>query len=67
LRVYAGDRLLRTAPLVTAAAVPEAGLLRRARGFILPVVMVAAGVGIWFVLRRRRAGGIPVRRPARAD
>ena len=68
LRVYRGERLLRTVPLVTGEAVPKAGLLRRATGFAVPLVMVAAGVGIWLaVRRRRRAGSVDVRRPARAE
>ena len=67
LRVYRGDRLLRTVPLVTGEAVPKAGFLRRARGFLLPVAMVAAGLGIWLAVRRRRAGPVDVRRPARAE
>ena len=37
------------------------------RASLLPVVMVAAGVGIWLAVRRRRSGGVEVRRPARAD
>jgi D-alanyl-D-alanine carboxypeptidase (penicillin-binding protein 5/6) len=67
LRVYRGSRLLRTAPLVTGEAVPKAGLLRRASGFLLPVAMVAAGVAIWLAVRRRRTGRVDVRRPARAE
>jgi D-alanyl-D-alanine carboxypeptidase (penicillin-binding protein 5/6) len=67
LRVYRGSRLLRTAPLVTGEAVPKAGLLRRASGFLLPVVMVVAGVAIWLAVRRRRTGRVDVRRPARAE
>lgn len=67
MRVYRGDRLVRTARLVTAETVPKAGLLRRARGFVLPLAMVAAGVGIWLAVRRRRTGGVGVRRAARAD
>jgi D-alanyl-D-alanine carboxypeptidase (penicillin-binding protein 5/6) len=67
LRVYRSDLLLRTVPLVTGEAVPKAGLLRRASGFLLPLAMVVAGVGILFAVRRRRAGGVAVRRPARAE
>lgn len=67
LRVYRGERLVRSVPLVTGEAVPKAGLLRRTSGFVVPLVMVAAGVGIWLAVRRRRAGSLEVRRPARAD
>jgi D-alanyl-D-alanine carboxypeptidase (penicillin-binding protein 5/6) len=67
VRVYRGDRLLRTVPLVTAEAVPEAGFLRRARTYLLPLAMVAAGVAIWLVVRRRRAAAMGLRRPARAE
>ena len=67
VRVYRGERLLRSVPLVTAEAVPKAGFLRRAWGLVLPLVMVAAGVAIWIAVRRRRAGGIQISGPARAD
>ena len=67
MRVYRGDRLLRTVPLVTAEAVPKAGFLRRATGFLVPVAMVGAGLAIWLAVRRRRATNVHLRRPARAD
>jgi D-alanyl-D-alanine carboxypeptidase (penicillin-binding protein 5/6) len=67
LRVYRGERLVRSVPLVTREAVPKAGLLRRTWSFAVPLVMVAAGVGIWLAVRRRRGGRIDLRRPARAD
>jgi len=67
MRVYRGRQLVRTVPLVTGAAVPEAGLLRKAWGYLLPVVMVAAGLAIWLAVRKRRGGGVTVRRPARAE
>jgi D-alanyl-D-alanine carboxypeptidase (penicillin-binding protein 5/6) len=56
VRVYRGERLVRSVPVVTADAVPKAGFLRRAPGILLPIVMVAAGVGIWIAVRRRRSG-----------
>ena len=56
VRVYRGRQLVRSVPVVTADAVPKAGLLRRAPGILLPIVMVAAGVGIWIAVRRRRSG-----------
>ena len=67
VRVYRGDRLVRTVPLVTAAAVPEAGLLRRSAGFAVPLVLIAAGIALWLAVRRRRAPRVSLRRPARAE
>ncbi len=67
VRVYRNARLLRSIPLVTAEAVPEAGFLRRLPGFLLPVAMVGAGVAIWLGLRRRRAGSVAIHHHAQAD
>ena len=67
VRVYRGDRLVRTVALVTAAAVPEAGLLRKLSGFAVPVLLIAAGVALWLAVRRRRAPRVRMRRPAEAE
>ncbi len=54
--VYVDGRLRDTVPLVTAAAVPEAGLVRKVAHFVVrPVtVLVAAGLILIFAARRRR-------------
>jgi D-alanyl-D-alanine carboxypeptidase (penicillin-binding protein 5/6) len=67
MRVYSGDRLLRTVPLVTGEAVPEAGFIRKAWGLLVPAAMVLAGLAIWLAVRRRKAGRVELRRPARAE
>jgi len=67
LRVYRGARLLRSVPVTTAEAVPKAGFLRRSWTLMLALAMVAAGIGIWIAVRRRRTGAVQLRRPARAD
>ena len=67
VRVYRANRLVRTAPLVTASAVPEAGLIRKLGAFVLPVLLIAAGVAIWLGVRSRRAPRVRMRRPAEAE
>jgi D-alanyl-D-alanine carboxypeptidase (penicillin-binding protein 5/6) len=67
VRVVHRGRVVRTVPLVTADAVPEAGILRKTSRLAIPVVLVAAGVGIWLLARRRRTGRVDARRPARAE
>jgi serine-type D-Ala-D-Ala carboxypeptidase (penicillin-binding protein 5/6) len=53
--VYRDGRRVRSVPLVTAAAVPEAGLLRKAWSVLWsPIVVLAAGIAAWLILRRRR-------------
>ena len=53
--VYRGERLVRTVPLVTARGGARRRVCcARASGFVVPLVMVAAGVGIWLAVRRRR-------------
>lgn len=67
VRVYRAGRLVRAVPLVTATAVPEAGLLRKLGGFVVPVLLIAAGVALWLAVRRRRAPRMRIRRPAEAE
>lgn len=54
--VYREGRRVRSVPVVTAAAVPEAGLLRKAWSVIWsPIAVLAAlGIVVWLILRRRR-------------
>jgi D-alanyl-D-alanine carboxypeptidase (penicillin-binding protein 5/6) len=67
VRVLVEGRVVRTVPLVTAGSVPEAGLLRKASRLAIPLLLVAAGVTLWVIARRRRGHQVDVRRPARAD
>ena len=67
VRVLVDGSVVRTVPLVTAESVPEAGVLRKASRLAIPLVLVAAGILLWVVARRRRAHRVEVRRPARAD
>jgi hypothetical protein len=67
VRVLVDGRVVRTVPLVTADSVPEAGLLRKASRLAIPAVLVAAGIALWVLARRRRTSRVEVRRPARAD
>jgi D-alanyl-D-alanine carboxypeptidase (penicillin-binding protein 5/6) len=67
VRVVHRGRVVRTVPLVTAEAVPGAGILRKASRLAIPVLLVAAGLAIWLVARKRRTGRVDVRRPARAE
>ena len=54
--VYREGRRVRSVPVVTAAGVPEAGLLRKAWSLIWsPIpVLAALGIAVWLILRRRR-------------
>lgn len=54
--VYREGRRVRSVPVVTAAGVPEAGLVRKAWSLIWSPVPVLAvlGIAVWLVLRRRR-------------
>jgi D-alanyl-D-alanine carboxypeptidase (penicillin-binding protein 5/6) len=54
--VYRDGRRIRTVAVVTASAVPEAGLLRKVWSDVWsPIVLLAAlGVGTWLIVRRRR-------------
>jgi D-alanyl-D-alanine carboxypeptidase (penicillin-binding protein 5/6) len=67
VRVVHRGRVVRTVPLVTAEAVPAAGILRKVSRLAIPVVLVAAGVAIWLFARRRRTGRVDVPRAARAE
>jgi D-alanyl-D-alanine carboxypeptidase (penicillin-binding protein 5/6) len=57
--IYRDAERIRTVPLVTASAVPEAGLLRKVWSAVWSplVVLVALGVATWLFLRRRRRAG----------
>ena len=57
--VYRDAERIRTVPLVTASAVPEAGLLRKVWSAVWSplVVLAALGIGTWLFLRRRRRAG----------
>jgi D-alanyl-D-alanine carboxypeptidase (penicillin-binding protein 5/6) len=66
--VYRDGRRVRSTAVVTAAAVPEAGLLRKIWNLIWSpiVLLIALGLGAWIVVRRRRA--VAARhRPASAE
>jgi hypothetical protein len=54
--VYRDGRPVRSVPLVTAAGVPEASLLRKAWSAIWsPIVVLAAvAIALWLIVRRRR-------------
>lgn len=54
--VYREGRRVRSVPVVTAASVPEAGLLRKAWSLIWsPIpVLAALGIAVWLIVRRRR-------------
>ena len=54
--VYREGRRVRSVPVVTAAGVPEAGLVRKAWSVIWSPVPVLAvlGIAVWVILRRRR-------------
>ncbi len=67
VRVYRSGRLVRTVALVSATTVPEAGFFRKLRGFALPVILIAAGVGLWLAVRRRRSPPVTMRSPAEAE
>jgi serine-type D-Ala-D-Ala carboxypeptidase (penicillin-binding protein 5/6) len=66
--VYREGRRVRSVPVVTAASVPEAGLLRKAWSLIWsPIpVLAALGVAVWLILRRRRRTLAGRREPAHA-
>lgn len=66
--VYREGRRVRLVPVVTAASVPEAGLLRKAWSLIWgPIpVLAALGIAVWLILRRRRRTLAARRRPAHA-
>ena len=65
VRVYRGERLVRTRAARDRRRRAEGGVpAPRLRGFLLPVVMVAAGVGICARGAAPRAG-VRMRRPAR--
>jgi D-alanyl-D-alanine carboxypeptidase (penicillin-binding protein 5/6) len=67
--VYRDGRRVRSVPLVTAAAVPEAGLLRKVWSAVWSPIAVLAILGIawWLIVRRRRRRALAAgRRPAPA-
>ena len=67
--VYRDGRRVRSVPLVTAAAVPEAGLLRKVWSAVWSPIAVLAVLGIawWLIVRRRRRRALAAgRRPAPA-
>jgi D-alanyl-D-alanine carboxypeptidase (penicillin-binding protein 5/6) len=66
VRVLHRGRVVRSVPLVTAEAVPKAGLVRKASRVGVPILLIAAGVAIALAVRRRpRVTGL--RSPAGAD
>jgi len=67
--VYRDGRRVRSVPVVTAARVPEAGLLRRAWDLVWSplAVLLAVGVASWMVVRRRRRALAARGRPAHAQ
>jgi D-alanyl-D-alanine carboxypeptidase (penicillin-binding protein 5/6) len=66
--VYREGRRVRSVPVVTAASVPEAGLLRKAWSLIWsPIpVLAALAIAVWLILRRRRRTLAARRKPAHA-
>jgi D-alanyl-D-alanine carboxypeptidase (penicillin-binding protein 5/6) len=66
--VYREGRRVRSVPVVTAVSVPEAGWLRKAWSLIWsPIpVLLALGVAVWLILRRRRRILAARRQPAHA-